>query len=176
MLWLKHLIYYINTLNDHIGKLAAWLVLAMVIIIVYDVNARYWFHYGSVALQEWQWHLFALIFLLGSAYTLKADEHVRVDIIYQSHWMNERRRAWVNLLGGLLFLVPFCLVILYSTWPFVYDAYWHHESSPESGGLAYRFLLKGAILVAFSLLLLQGLANVLSQVLYLFGHSNETKG
>ncbi len=173
MSFLNSLIRILNSLSEWTGRLTAWLVLLMVLLIVYDVSNRYLFATGSVALQEWQWHLFALIFLLGAAYTFKHDEHVRIDIIYQSRWVGDRGRAWVNLVGGVFFLIPFCLLIIYSSWPFVHDAYLHRESSPDPGGLPYRFLLKGAIPLGFALLMVQGVANSLSQFLYLMGEQGK---
>ncbi|MBL1276275.1 MAG: TRAP transporter small permease subunit [Ectothiorhodospiraceae bacterium] len=133
----------------------------MVLVIGYDVTMRYLFQSGSVGLQELEWHLFALIFLLGAAYTFKHDGHVRVDIFYRSERMDERGRAWVDLLGGLFFLVPFCLLIIISSIPFVDYAFSVGEGSPDPGGLPYRFLLKAAIPLGFSLVLLQGIAHML---------------
>jgi TRAP-type mannitol/chloroaromatic compound transport system permease small subunit len=151
----------IEHISEWSGRAVAWLVLMMVMVIGYDVTMRYLFQTGSVALQELEWHLFALLFLLGLAYTFKHDGHVRVDIIYHGRWMNERRRAWVDLLGGLLLLIPFCLLIIVSSWPFVANAFAMGESSPDPGGLPYRYLLKAAIPVGFTLLLLQGVAHML---------------
>jgi TRAP-type mannitol/chloroaromatic compound transport system permease small subunit len=139
----------------------------MVLLICYDVTMRYSFHQGSVALQELEWHLFALIFLLGSAYTLKHNNHVRVDILYQSQYLSNKHRALINIFGILLFLIPFCVLILITTWPFVENAYYYLEGSPDPGGLPYRYLLKGSILVAFTLLILQGLAELLRNYLIL---------
>ena len=90
---IKNIINSIDILNETIGRAASWLVLAMVLLICYDVTMRYSFHQGSVALQELEWHLFALIFLLGSAYTLKHNNHVRVDILYQSQYLSNKHRA-----------------------------------------------------------------------------------
>ena len=139
----------------------------MVLLICYDVTMRYSFHQGSVALQELEWHLFALIFLLGSAYTLKHNNHVRVDILYQSQYLSNKHRALINIFGILLFLIPFCVLILITTWPFVENAYYYLEGSPDPGGLPYRYLLKGSILVAFTLLILQGVAELLRNYLIL---------
>ena len=164
---IKNLINAIDTLNEAIGRAASWLVLAMVLLICYDVAMRYFFHQGSVALQELEWHLFALIFLLGSAYTLKYDNHVRVDILYQSQYLSNEHRALINIFGILFFLLPFCVLILITTWPFVENAYYYLEGSPDPGGLPYRYLLKGSILVAFTLLILQGLAELLRNYLIL---------
>ncbi|MGY8867140.1 MAG: TRAP transporter small permease subunit, partial [Methylophagaceae bacterium] len=144
---IKNIINSIDILNETIGRAASWLVLAMVLLICYDVTMRYSFHQGSVALQELEWHLFALIFLLGSAYTLKHNNHVRVDILYQSQYLSNKHRAMINILGIILFLIPFCVLILITTWPFVENAYYYLEGSPDPGGLPYRYLLKGSILV-----------------------------
>ncbi len=147
----------ISTFNEWIGRLTAWLVVALVLLVCYDVTMRYLFQAGSVALQELEWHLFALIFLLGAAYTLKHDEHVRVDVIYRSNWMTAKRRAWVNLFGCLFMLLPFCILMIFSSIPFVELAYQWGEASPDPGGLPYRWLLKGMIPLGFVLLAMQGL-------------------
>ena len=164
---IKNIINTIDSLNETIGRAASWLVLAMVLLICYDVTMRYFFHQGSVALQELEWHLFALIFLLGSAYTLKHNNHVRVDILYQSQYLANKHRALINIFGILLSLIPFCVLILITTWPFVENAYYYLEGSPDPGGLPYRYLLKGSILVAFTLLILQGVAELLRNYLIL---------
>ncbi len=157
----------IESIIEWTGKLAAWLILIMVLVICYDVAMRYLFSHGSIALQELEWHLFALIFLLGSAYTLKYDEHVRVDIIYQSRYLSDTHRALINIFGTLFFLLPFCVLILITSWPFVENAFYYNEGSPDPGGLPYRYLLKGSVVVAFTLLILQGLANFLKNSLFL---------
>ncbi|WP_455206165.1 TRAP transporter small permease subunit [Kaarinaea lacus] len=152
---------FIDALSEWSGRTVSWLVLAMVLVIAYDVGMRYLFQIGSVALQELEWHLFALLFLLGASYTFKHDGHVRVDLIYRSRWMNDKRRAWVEIFGTLLLLFPFCLLIIISSAPFVSYAFAISEGSPDPGGLPYRFLLKAAIPLGFSLLILQGLAHLI---------------
>lgn len=149
---------FIERISEGVGRLSAWLVVVMVLLVCYDVTMRYLFQDGSVALQELEWHLFALIFLLGGAYTLKHDEHVRVDIFYQANWMTPQRRALVDLLGCLFMLLPFCGLMIYSSIPFVEAAYNWGESSPDPGGLPYRWLLKAVIPFGFVLLALQGVA------------------
>lgn len=148
----------IDRLNEWVGRFTAWLVVALVLLVCYDVAMRYLFQAGSVALQELEWHLFALIFLLGAAYTLKHDEHVRVDVFYQATWMTPRRRAAVNLFGCLFLLLPFCALMVISSIPFVAQSYGWGEGSPDPGGLPYRWLLKAMIPTGFVLLALQGLA------------------
>lgn len=157
----------IEAVSEWSGRLSAWLVFAMVALISYDVFMRYVFNSTHVALQELEWHLFALTFLLGAAYTFKHDGHVRVDIVYQS-WMTPKHRAWVDLLGGLFILVPFCVLILYTSWPFVYNAFVQGEGSPDPGGLPYRWVLKAAIPAGFALLLLQGVADIVRSFWFIF--------
>lgn len=157
----KRLIGAIDTLNEYLGRAVSFLVLSLVLLTAYDVAMRYVFHSGSVGLQELEWHLFALIFLLGAGYTLKHDDHVRVDVIYSARWLSDRHRAWINLIGTVLFLLPFCLLVITGTWQFVSDAYVYGEHSPDPGGLPHRWILKAAIPVGFALLLLQGIAEAL---------------
>lgn len=166
----------IEALSGLFGRLSAWMVLAMVGIIVYDVAMRYLFQAGSVALQELEWHLFALVFLFAGAYTLREDSHVRVDMIYRSRRLGERGRAWVDLVGILIFLIPFCVLVIWACMPFVQNAYQLGEGSPDPGGLPDRWLLKAAIPFAFSLLLLQGVAMAIRCVERLLGHSGDREG
>lgn len=158
------LISLFDKLNEHVGRLTAWLVLLLTLLICYDVFMRYLFQQGSVALQELEWHLFALIFLLGAAYTYKHDEHVRVDLLYNSRFISDLQRALINVIGIIVFLLPFCVLILLTSWPFVENAFYYMEGSPDPGGLPYRYLLKGSILVAFGLLTLQGIAELLRNI------------
>jgi len=146
--------------SEWIGKAVAWFVLAMVLLVTYDVSMRYLFSSGSIALQEMEWHIFSIIFLIGAAYTFKHDDHVRLDLFYQSRFMNDYRRAWINLIGGIFFLLPFCLLIIYCSWPFVSLSYSSVEGSPDPGGLPYRWLLKAVIPLGFALLLLQGIGDI----------------
>ena len=172
MLRLKQLINLIDSFSEWSGRIIAWLVLAMVLVIGYDVVMRYVFLSGSVGLQELEWHLFALLFLLGAAYTFKHDSHVRVDIFYKSRWTNRRGRAWIDLMGGLFFLTPFCLLIIISSIPFITNSFDMAEGSPDPGGLPWRFLLKSAIPLGFALLLLQGIAHMMRCFAVLFGKEN----
>jgi len=146
----------------------------MTLVIGYDVAMRYLFHEGSVALQELEWHLFAVIFLLGAAYTMRHDAHVRVDIFYRSSRLTARHRATVDLLGTLLFMLPFCWLVVDGSLPFVANAYQIGEGSPDPGGLPYRFLLKGAIPLGFALLMLQGVALMIRSLQVICGIENPT--
>jgi TRAP-type mannitol/chloroaromatic compound transport system permease small subunit len=160
----QHLICGIELFIEKTGRAISWLVLAMVLLICYDVAMRYLFQQGSVALQELEWHLFALLFLLGGAYTLKHDAHVRVDVLYQSRYVSDKTRAWISILCTVLFLFPFCLLIVLTSWPFVENAFFYNEGSPDPGGLPYRFILKSAILIGFAMIMLQGIAEILKNI------------
>jgi TRAP-type mannitol/chloroaromatic compound transport system permease small subunit len=120
---------------------------------------RYLLQSGSVAAQELEWHLFALIILLGAGYTLKHDEHVRVDLLYASSRLSDRHRALIDIIGNLCFLLPFAVLVVWSSLPFAYSSFVGAEVSPDPGGLTNRWLLKAAIPFGFMLLALQALAN-----------------
>ena len=154
----------LENISEWCGIAVSWCVLIMVLIIGYDVFMRFVFHIGSVALQELEWHLFAVIFLLGASYTLKHDGHVRVDIFYQSKKLSDMHRAWIDLLGTLFFLFPFSILIIVASWDFVANAFAMGEGSPDPGGLPYRFLLKAAIPAGFVLLSIQGIAIILRSI------------
>lgn len=164
----------IETLSEWSGRVAAWLVLVMIGVVVFDVLNRVIFRNGSVALQEFEWHLFAIIFLVGSAYTLKHDAHVRLEMFYQN--FSDRTRAWIDLFGTVFFLFPLCLVIISSSWPFIYSAYHFSESSPDPGGLPFRFLIKTAIPLGFFLLVLQGLAIIIKNLQFLMTDNRRDNG
>jgi|TARA_B100000929_G_scaffold100108_1_gene78799 TRAP-type mannitol/chloroaromatic compound transport system permease small subunit len=155
----------IDAFTEYTGKCISLLVIILVLLVGYDVLMRYLFSSGSIAIQELEWHLFSIIFLLGSAYTLKHDEHVRLDILYNSKLINEKMRVWFDILGTLLILLPFCLLIIISAWPFVMQAYTHGEISPDPGGLPSRWLVKAAIPIGFFMLLIQGISELLKKVL-----------
>ena len=167
---LKFYIKFVNTLNERIGFLVSWLTTAMVAVVCYDVFTRYLLKQSSVAVQELEWHLFAVIFLLGAAYTLKHDRHVRVDVIYMR--LSERQRAWINLLGTLLFLIPFSLLIIWSSKNFVINSFVIGESSPNPGGLPARYLLKACIPLGFILVLLQALSLAFSALTVIVGRDD----
>ena len=140
------------------GRLTSWLTVVMVIVTFVIVVMRYVFDAGAVWLQESVVWMHAVVFMIGAAYTLQQDEHVRVDIFYRA--MSERRRAWVDLLGTLLFLLPLCAFLGYKAWDFVAVSWQLGESSREPGGMPYPFvpLLKSVLLIMPLLLALQGVS------------------
>lgn len=150
---------------DWTGRTIAWLTLIMVLVTFLVVFMRYVFDSGSIAMQESVSFMHALVFLVGAAYTLKHNEHVRVDIFYNK--LSPTGKAWINLLGSLLILMPVLAFITWSSWGYVSDSWRIYESSGETGGLPGIFLLKSSILVMAGLLVLQGLAEILKALLVL---------
>ncbi|MCG8342341.1 MAG: TRAP transporter small permease subunit [Chlorobiales bacterium] len=163
MRFLKAYIRTIDALTERTGRGVSWLALLLVLVVVYDVFTRYVLSSSSVAVQELEWHIFSLLFLLAAAYTLKHNKHVRVDIFYVR--LTEKQRALVNIVGGVLFLLPFTAVVVFASWSFVSSSFFIFESSPDPGGLPYRYVLKAAIPVGFVLFLVQGVAEIFRSVL-----------
>lgn len=153
---MDRLLTLLDRLSEHTGRLISWLALGMVTITFIVVIMRYLFDIGSIALQESITYMHALLFMLGAAYTLRHDGHVRVDIFYRR--FGPRGRAWVDLLGVLLLLLPVTLFITWISWDYVASSWTLREGSREAGGLPGVFLLKSAIPLMALLLLLQGLA------------------
>ena len=149
----------IDAFTDATGRVLAWLSLVMMLVLCLVVALRYGFEIGSVALQETVTYLHGTIFMLGAAYTLKRDGHVRVDIFY--HTFSPRAKAWVNSLGGIIFLLPLCVYIFMVSLDFVRQSWLIHEVSSEPGGLPAVFLLKTLIPLMAANLGLQALAEIL---------------
>lgn len=149
-----------------IGQIAAWSGLALVLLVAFNVLARYLFSYGSVALQEAEWHLMAVAALFGMSYGLNQGGEVRVDIAYAR--FPPRVQAVVDLISHLL-LTAVALLIAWLCLSYVSAAYSINEGSPDPGGLPYRYLLKAAIPAAFLLLALQSLAMTGQSLLFLLG-------
>lgn len=162
--WLRAARWF-DRLNDGIGAAIRWLVLVMVLVGAYNALARYTTRYTEVsltsnALIDLQWYLFSLVFLLGAAYALNHDAHVRVDVLYSR--FGPRGRAWIDLVGTVLFLLPFSVVMLWVSFPAVRNSWVIGEVSPDPGGLP-RYPIKAVILVSFLLLLFQGLAQIVKK-------------
>ncbi len=171
MFVLKGLCRWIDALNEWVGRGVAWVTLLMVLVVFVDVVMRYLFNTSFVFTQELEWHLFGFVFLVGAGYTLLHDGHVRVDIFYQR--LTARGRAWVNLIGVLLFLIPGCIMVIETSLQFVTHSYAVMEGSPDPGGIPARFILKSAIPFGFVLILLQGISLGLKSLLFLLGQDIE---
>lgn len=143
-----------------IGHAVTWLTLAMVIVSFVVVVLRYGFNFGRIAAQETVSYLHAAVFMLAAAWTLQLDGHVRVDIFYRE--ASPRGKAWVDAVGTLLFLVPFCVFMLLISWDYVAASWRLLEGSREAGGIPLVYLLKSLLLALPALLLAQALCNLVS--------------
>lgn len=164
---LQRIACFIDDLSERTGHAIAWLTIGTVLLTFSVVVLRYGFDSGSIAMQETVSYLHAAVFMLGAAYTLKHDGHVRVDIVYRR--LSVRGQALVNLLGTLLLLLPVCIYIMASSWEYVAISWGLREGSQEAGGLNAVFLLKTAIPAMAVLLMLQGIAIALHSLLQLLG-------
>ena len=163
---------YIDRFNDRVGRALYWLTLVMVGVGAFNAIARYLDKYTGLGLSsnmwiEMQWYLFSLVFLLGAAYTLEYDDHVRVDVLYSQ--LSRRGRAWINLLGTVLFLLPFCGVVLWVSIPFAQNSWAILEGSPDPGGLP-RYPIKTVIPIALLLLMAQGGALIIRETAVIRGY------
>ncbi|PLW70932.1 TRAP transporter small permease subunit [Pseudohalioglobus lutimaris] len=162
---LRKLVQFIDLVTDRSGRLLAWLALAMALLTTLIVVMRYGFNTGSIFAQELVTYMHATLFMLGTAYALKTGAHVRVDIFYRN--FSDRGRAWVNALGGVVFLIPLCLFIAVVSWNYVSESWAMGEVSTEQGGIQAVYLLKGLIPAMAINLLLQGIAETLRSTLVL---------
>jgi TRAP-type mannitol/chloroaromatic compound transport system permease small subunit len=159
----------IDALNECIGRIACWLVLIACVISAGNAMMRYGFSISSNAWLEIQWYLFGGMVMLGAASTLKTNQHVRVDVFYSRY--SERTRLWVDLLGGLLFLLPVVVTIGWLSWPMFLNAYTIGETSGNAGGLL-RWPVKLLVPLGFLLLALQGASEIIKRAAALTGHTS----
>ncbi len=161
----------IDRLTSAIGAAVTWLTLLMVLIGAFNATVRYASRFTGVNLSsntfiELQWYLFSAVFLLGAAATLRRDRHVRVDVLFGR--LGDRARAGIDIAGGLLFLLPFCVFGVWTSIPMVVDSWAVWEASPDPGGLP-RWPIKTLIPVAFALLGLQGISEIIRRIAALRG-------
>jgi TRAP-type mannitol/chloroaromatic compound transport system permease small subunit len=156
----------IDAVNDRLGVLANWLVLAACLISAGNAMSRYAFDLSSNAWLEIQWYLFAAIVMFGASYTLKMNEHVRVDILY-TH-LSERGKEWLDMVGTAVFLVPSMLTIAWYSWPFFMQSYSINEMSGNAGGLL-RFPVKFLVPLGFFLVAMQGISEIIKRAASLAG-------
>ena len=157
----------LSALCAGVGRAAAWLTLAMVLLTATVVVLRYGFGFGRIYLQEIITYLHAAVFMLAAAWTLRLDGHVRVDVLYRS--LKPRAQAWVDLLGSVFLLLPTAGLLLWLSYGYAETAWALREASRETDGLPFLYLLKTVIPVASGLLVLQGLADLLRRVGQLAG-------
>src|SRR5882724_399055 len=157
----------IDLLNEKIGYICNFLVLAACIVSAANAMIRYAFGYSSNGWLELQWYMFAVLVMFGASYTFKRNEHVRVEILYLM--LSERGQLWLDLIGTLCFLIPSCLLLSYLSWPFFYQAYAVGELSSNAGGLI-RWPIKFVVPAGFVFLALQGLSEVIKRIAALKGY------
>ena len=156
----------IDALNEQVGKLTYWLILAAVLISAGNAIVRHSLNISSNAWLEIQWYLFSFIFLFCAGYTLLHNQHVRIDVI--SGQLSGRARAWIDIFGTVFFLLPMAIVIMWLSWPVFLDAYRSNEVSTNAGGLTVwpgRLMLP----VGFFLLVLQGVSELIKRIAFLRG-------
>ena len=188
MEFLRRFSGFVDHWTDRLGHVTAWLTLGMVLVGSYNTVARYvdgyrgrqegadgeaFLRLSSNALLELQWYLFSLVFLLGAAYALRVNAHVRVDLVYGR--LGTRGKAWIDLVGALVMLLPFTIFALWVSWPSVRNSWHVWEISPDPGGLP-RYPIKTVILLAFVVLLLQGFSEVAKRIVILFGERDGESG
>ncbi|HUQ75058.1 MAG TPA: TRAP transporter small permease subunit [Burkholderiales bacterium] len=158
---------WIDRMNERLGVIADWLVLLSCLISAGNAFSRYAFSISSNAWLEIQWYMFAALVLLGASYTLKKNEHVRVDIVYTN--VSTRKQIWIDIIGGVLFLLPATLILAYLSWPVFYNSWEIGEVSSNAGGLL-RWPVKIFLPIGFALLSLQGISELIKRVAMLTGH------
>jgi TRAP-type mannitol/chloroaromatic compound transport system permease small subunit len=151
----------IDWFNTQLAVVANWLVLLAALISAGNAASRYIFSESSNAWLEIQWYMFAGMVLLGGPYTLKMNEHVRVDLVYGL--VSERTRIWIDIMGGFLFLLPICVILTYFTWPWFVDSWMINEQSSNAGGLI-RWPVKLLMPVGFGLLAIQGVSELIKRI------------
>jgi TRAP-type mannitol/chloroaromatic compound transport system permease small subunit len=156
----------VDRVNAGVGRTVSWLILASVLVSSINATIRYIFDMSSNAWLELQWYLFAAVFLLGSGYTLLRNEHVRIDILVSR--LSPRGRALVDILGGLFFLLPMALLIMYLSWSGFIQSFRLHEFSADAGGLL-RWPARLLIPVGFLLLSAQGISEIIKRIAFLAG-------
>lgn len=150
-----------------VGRFFSWSWILLMVLVVLNVILRYFFSNSYVALEELQWHIYSIGFMIGLSYCVLHDGHVRVDVLAEK--LSHRKRAMIELLGLGLFLIPFCLFVLYYAYPFVERAYLMGEVSGSPGGLPMRWLIKSVILIGFGLLLVAALSRFVRALSFITG-------
>ncbi len=145
-----------------VGKITSILLLLMICNVFFDVIMRYFFRNSSVGMQEMEWHLFSVIILFGVSVALKDEGHVRVDFLYEKY--SVRKKAMINILGTLFFLLPLALLVASGSWGFVMDSYSINEISEDPGGLTHRWIIKSMIPLAFIFLIFSSFGYIVKNI------------
>ena len=162
-LMLHKLAACLTVFNTAIGRVVAWLILYMTLMQFVVVIMRYVFSYGSIQMQESIWYMHGLMFMLGAGYTLVKDGHVRLDVFYRE--LSKQKKAVINIVGAVVFLIPFCVANFDFAWSLVLNSWAVREGSTETAGLPYIYLFKTVILIFSALVALEGLSLALRSIL-----------
>ena len=164
VLLLKRGLYlrFIDNITRYVAYITAVILAFLVVLVVFDATSRYLFSEGSTALQELEWHLFDVVILLSIAYTLRNNAHVRVDIFYEK--FSQKTKLLINILSFVFFVLPLSFLIIYIGIGFVEMSYLQHEASSDPGGLKYRWIVKSLMPLAFVLLALQALKELVDDI------------
>lgn len=157
----------LDRLITSVGKVAAWAGLALVAVTIFDVVTRRFLVLGSTKLQELEWHFHVVLFALCIGFAYLKDAHVRIDLVHEH--LGERTQWWIELLGCLLFLIPYCVLVIYFAYDFTLRSYLNNEISASATGLSHRWIIKSMIPIGFSLLALSGVTILLRKLIELFG-------
>ncbi|MFT6047740.1 MAG: TRAP-type mannitol/chloroaromatic compound transport system permease small subunit [Arenicella sp.] len=168
---MKSLTLAIGKLIDMVGYLCGLLMILMVLNVFYDVVMRYVFNNASIGMQELEWHLFATMFMFGIGFTLKQGGHVRVDIIYDR--LSPKAQAWIDIIGTLIFAIPFTALIVYFGYGYSLDAFQMGEGSADPGGLPHRWIIRSVIPLASSFVILCFIHLLLEKVGVLLDNSDQ---
>ncbi|TSE03054.1 TRAP transporter small permease subunit [Aquimarina algiphila] len=163
---MQKIINFLDRVGEKIGSLVSWVAALLAVVIGLDVIIRYVFKFTYVWMIEIEIYLFGMLFLLASGYTFKYEKHVRVDVFYNK--LSKKGKAWVDLLGGAFLLIPWCYVVIVSSWYYGLSSFMIGESSPQPGGLPALYVLKFCITLGFVFLLLQGVSHMLKSIQTIF--------
>ncbi|MDY8134209.1 TRAP transporter small permease subunit [Aquimarina sp. 2201CG5-10] len=160
------LINVLDNIGEKVGTLVSWVAALLALVIGLDVVIRYVFQFTYVWMIEIEIYLFGMMFLLASGYTFKYGKHVRVDVFYTK--LSKKGKAWVDLMGGAFLLIPWCYVVIVSSWYYGLSSFMIGEGSPQPGGLPALYILKFCITLGFTFLLLQGISHMLKSIQIIF--------
>ena len=165
---LKNISKNLDQINTWLGEAAAWIAVPIIAVTIFDVVSRRFFTLGSVTLQELEWHFHAVLFLFCAGYAYIHDAHVRVDVFRQR--LSPYLQSCIELAGCVVFLIPYCVLIIFLGFRFVGDSFALNEISDAPGGLPYRYIIKAALPLGFVFLLLQGISVALKQIVVIADH------
>ena len=157
---------FVDVINEKIGVICNWLVLISCVVSAGNAMVRYAYDTSSNAWLEIQWYMFAVIVMFGASYTLKRNEHVRVDLFYMT--LSRRGQLWIDILGTFIFLLPTCIILAWLSWPFFMQSFVVDEHSSNAGGLL-RWPIKLVLPVGFLLVAVQGISELIKRVAFLNG-------